>query len=109
MRGRRKLRTSAGNGFQPHKQAMQMTKSIIENNALASSQETGNLPNNEPIELEIQITKASPIVRAALEFYAMRNNQTVDQFCKDAILCALEGCEDQSDGYFSKLREAAAQ
>jgi hypothetical protein len=50
-----------GNDFQPHKLSMQMTKSIIENNAPASSRETGNHPNISPEDVEkIQFYAGGP-------------------------------------------------
>jgi hypothetical protein len=60
-------------------------------------------------KLKVTVSTDDPIIEAALKFYALRNNQNVGEFCADAILCALEGCENQSDGYFSKMREEAAQ
>jgi hypothetical protein len=48
----------------------------------------------QPIELEVQVVKASPIVRAALEFYALRKGQTVEQYCRTEILWALHHDEE---------------
>jgi hypothetical protein len=55
--------------------------------------------NNEPIELDIRVTKASPLVRVALDFYAMRAGLTVSAYCARAILRSLE-CDEQSDQTF---------
>jgi hypothetical protein len=85
---------------------MQMAESIVQNNALASSQEK----DAEPIELEVQLVKASPIVRAALEFFALRCGQSVEEYCIRAILCSLRGDEESSCFAFDpdmELKEAA--
>jgi hypothetical protein len=55
--------------------------------------------DNEPIDLEIQVTKASPLVRVALDFHAMRAGMTVSAYCARAILWSLE-CDEQTDQTF---------
>jgi hypothetical protein len=50
----------------------------------------------EPIELEVQVTKTSPIVRAALEFFAMRKGQTIEEYCRASILWDLHADEEDA-------------
>lgn len=57
------------------------------------------------MKVTIEFEAGEELTEQGLRFYAMRDNQTVEQFCKDAILCMLEGCEDQPNDYFSSLRE----
>jgi hypothetical protein len=51
----------------------------------------------EQNELEIQVTKATRIIQAALEFYAVRSGRTVSEYIFEAILRALEG--EEKDGF----------
>jgi hypothetical protein len=53
------------------------------------------------VKLEVRGTKASPIYRAALEFYALRRGVTVAEYCQEAIARCLQMDEDQSEGSFS--------
>ena len=53
--------------------------------------------------LEIKIIKASPLVEAALKFYAMRNGISVEDYCCEAIRLALQGDEDQSMSCFTEI------
>ena len=52
-----------------------------------------------PIELEVQVIKASPLVLKGLEFYALRQGMTVEEYCANAIFVYLQSDEDQPDPY----------
>jgi hypothetical protein len=60
-----------------------------------------NAETETGIELDVQVTKASPMVRAALEFYSMRCGVSIEEYCRSAVLSALQMDEDSGDHTFN--------
>jgi hypothetical protein len=54
----------------------------------------------DPLELEVQVIKASPLVLKALEFYALREGATVEEYCARAVFARLQADEDQGGPTF---------
>jgi hypothetical protein len=53
-------------------------------------------------KLKVTVSTDDPIIEAALKFYALRDKQTVGEFCADFILCGLQSCEDQGQNTFQE-------
>jgi hypothetical protein len=72
---------------------------------LENAVQTETAEKAETEYLEVQVTKASPLMEAALKFYALRMGMTVTEYCTHAILYSLQGDEDQGDGTFSPIAD----
>jgi hypothetical protein len=84
---------------------MQMTKSIVQNNTLASSQETyddsdlyDDSDNSRELahRLKITISTDDPRLRRALERQAQYENKTVEQYVAESIAHIVTSDEGQS-------------
>jgi len=60
--------------------------------------------DDEPMVLEVQVVKASPMIRAALEFYSMRRGVSIAEYCQEAVLGDLQMDEDSGNGTFDPGR-----
>jgi hypothetical protein len=55
-------------------------------------------------KIKITVEVLDSVLKAAFDFYCGRNNQSIEAYCLDAIMCSLEGDEAMSQNYFETLR-----